>query len=226
MKPKRIVLIRHGESVGNVDRSVYCSTPDYAVQLTDKGKNQAEAAGVKLKELAGNESVKFYISPFWRTRQTFQQILKAFPSISHTDAYEDSRLREQEWSGRLPEKGFDEAAENERNIYGHFYYRFDGGESCADVSDRVTSFMNTLHRDFEKKDFPENCVIVTHGKTFRVILMRWLHLSVEEFELLKNPKNCEFGILELQEDGRYKLVTEHEKYVELDHKYQFKWHDS
>ncbi len=30
MKPKRILLARHGESVGNVDKSAYARIPDYA----------------------------------------------------------------------------------------------------------------------------------------------------------------------------------------------------
>jgi hypothetical protein len=30
--PKRIVLIRHGQSVGNIDASAYASTPDWKVR--------------------------------------------------------------------------------------------------------------------------------------------------------------------------------------------------
>ncbi len=29
MKPKRIILIRHGESEGNTDRNIYSQKPDY-----------------------------------------------------------------------------------------------------------------------------------------------------------------------------------------------------
>lgn len=37
MKPKRIILIRHGESEANVDRYLFGSIPDYRIELTEKG---------------------------------------------------------------------------------------------------------------------------------------------------------------------------------------------
>ena len=40
-RPRRIILIRHGESEGNVDSTVYSRTPDHAVELTSKGIKQA-----------------------------------------------------------------------------------------------------------------------------------------------------------------------------------------
>ena len=93
-----------------------------------------------------------------------------------------------EWAGKM--QGYDSKQEIERKSYGHFYYRFNGGESCADVYDRISNFFDSLFRDFEKKDFPKTCAIVSHGMALRVFLMRWFHLTVEEFELLKNPMNC------------------------------------
>lgn len=100
-----------------------------------------------------------------------------------------------------------------RENFGKFYYRFPEGETGADVYDRVSTFLETLHRDFKKKDFPQNVVIVTHGLTMRLFLMRWFHLKVEEYEAIKNPKNCDFIILTKNKinkyeisDGTYKLV--------------------
>ena len=227
-KPRNIVLVRHGESIGNVDKKIYKSTPDYALKLTDKGKQQALEAGNKIKEylrLLGDHNpitdrVQFYHSPFWRARQTYQMIKKSFPN---SKAYECSRLREQEWHGKLPLDGFSEANDLARDSYGHFYYRFDGGESVADVFDRVSSFMDTLHRDFERVDFPENAIIVTHGMTLRAFLMRWFHLSVEDFEMIANPKNCEFHVLSLNNLGKYELLTKLKKYDAPKHKYQYDW---
>jgi hypothetical protein len=40
----------------------------------------------------------------------------------------------------------------------------------------------------------------------RLFLMRWFHWSVEEFENLRNPRNCEIVVIELQPDNHYKLV--------------------
>ena len=78
MKPNRIILIRHGESQGNENREIYATIPDYALELTEKGIEQAAEAGRKLKEIIGDESVFFYISPLWRTRMTFEEIANAF----------------------------------------------------------------------------------------------------------------------------------------------------
>lgn len=212
MRPKRILLVRHGESTGNRDRSVYSTTPDYAVTLTQRGKRQAINAGKRLKKILNGGTAQFYVSPYFRTRQTFQGITQEVKIKLDRNHREDPRIREQEWAGKLsPIAASPEAQmllEKERNDFGEFFYRFAGGESCADVYNRISSFLDTLHRDFEKEDFPENAVIISHGMAIRVFLMRWLHNSVEEFELWKNPGNCD--ILALQKDWdshRYSLVT-------------------
>lgn len=45
MRPKRIILIRHGESEGNVDKNIYEQKPDYALELTHRGIHQAKEVG-------------------------------------------------------------------------------------------------------------------------------------------------------------------------------------
>jgi broad specificity phosphatase PhoE len=94
-----------------------------------------------------------------------------------------------------------------RDYYGHFYYRVPNGESPADVFDRVSDFLSTLHRDFTKADFPANVIIITHGMAMRLFLMRWFHYSVEQFGALANPRNCEFYLLARQANDRYELPT-------------------
>lgn len=206
MKPKRIILIRHGESEGNVNRRVYGEKPDYALLLTEKGIEQARVAGVALKNLLQNERAFFYVSPLWRARMTFEEIAKAFPRHQF-DYIEEPRLREQEW-GHLRDLDECKRTDQERDAFGTFYYRIEDGESGADVYDRVSDFLSTLYRDFEDPNYPENAVIITHGMTIRIFLMRWYHWTVEEFETYSNPKNCEMVILEKQLDGRYQLLTE------------------
>ena len=46
--PKRIFLIRHGESMGNLNRHLYEKIPDNRILLTENGKKQAKELGVKL----------------------------------------------------------------------------------------------------------------------------------------------------------------------------------
>lgn len=230
MKPNRIFLVRHGQSVGNADKSVYKDIPDYALQLTDMGRWEANNAGLLIKNIIPlGESIQFYVSPFWRTRQTYQEIRQSFPHNANWpnrySYYEDPRLREQEWGQdmRTGREGYSNGLEQERDSYGHFYYRFrDGGESCADVFDRISDFMNTMFRDFTKKNFPRNCIIVTHGMTMRLFLMRWFHCSVEEFESWGNPKNGEYFLLERCEDEKYKLITPLRTHT-IRHNFQFAW---
>jgi broad specificity phosphatase PhoE len=76
LHPKRIILIRHAQSQGNVDSSLYSRVPDAQLELTDRGRLQAQEAGVKLKELIGDESCGVYMSPYARSRQTSHEIIK------------------------------------------------------------------------------------------------------------------------------------------------------
>ena len=205
MKPKRIILVRHGESEGNVDHQRYEEVPDYALNLTARGIEQAQKAGQKIRKVIGGEMISVYISPFCRTRQTFAEIKK---SVQENIArkIEDPRIREQEW-GHLRPIDENQDIKKERDEYSTFYFRIPDGESGADVYDRVSTFMETLHRDFRKPDFPDNALIVTHGMTLRLFLMKWFHWHVEEFENVRNPKNCQIVILEKEENGKYKLIT-------------------
>ena len=210
MKPKRIILVRHGESEGNADRYNYETIPDYALNLTSNGEVQAINAGKEIAEVIGNESVFAYMSPYYRTRQTLAGIQTVIGSNVKT-AIEDPRIRELDW-GHLRHPDDNENIIRERNEYGIFYYRIKDGQSGADVYDRVSTFLETMYRDFTKDDYPENTLIVTHGMTLRIFLMRWLHWSVEEFENLKNPGNCKVVVLEQNPAGKYQLITEMEKW--------------
>lgn len=208
MKPTNIFIIRHGESEGNVDKTIYSRKADYALDLTENGREQAKKAALKLNSIIEGK-VEFYTSSWYRARQTCGIIQSYFYG---SKIKEDPRLREQEWSGKLPTENNDIG--NERDEFGHFYYRFNGGESAADVFDRISTFLETLYRDFNKIGYPENLIIVGHGMTNRVLLMRWLHWTVEEFELVRNPKNCEFYQLQLEND-KYKLISELNKDTSL-----------
>ena len=206
MKPKRIILIRHGESQANVDKYLFGSVPDYTIELTDFGREQAREAGKRLKELVQDESLYFYVSPFWRARSTFEGVASAFPR-NQFEYSEEPRLREQEWGYLRCNEDFDKICRVRRE-YGTFYYRIPGGEAGSDVYDRMNDLLGSLYRDFSDKDYPQNCVLVTHGLTIRLFIMRFFHLTVEEFELMIAPKNCDLVILELQDDGHYRLTTE------------------
>lgn len=206
MKPHRIILIRHGECHANTDESKFATEPDYTIELTDKGITQAQLAGEKLKQLVGDESLYFYVSPFWRTRSTFENIARYFPK-KQLRYSEEPRLREQEW-GYL--RSYEELLrlKKERKEYGVFYYRFPGGEAGTDVYDRINDLLGSLHRDFSEPDYPQNCILITHSLAIRLFIMRWFHLTVEEFEEMCSPKNAELIILEYDKTSdEYNLIT-------------------
>lgn len=211
-RPKRIILLRHGETVANIDSKIYSTTPDNKIELTASGHDQAKNLGKKLKSIIKEESVIFYISTFTRCLQTFENIYKSF-QFNRVKKIYDPRIREQEWGNY---QHFSENPEDldeilkKREEVGRMYYRFDHGESGCDVYIRVSSFMESMFRymDHIVKDKYENIIIVTHGLTMRYFIMRFLKLSVEEFEKMWNPLNCEFWILENRGDGYFQLITE------------------
>ena len=54
-------------------------------------------------------------------------------------------MREREFCGTFQKERVDRSDER---AFGRFFWRADRGESCADVYDRTSSFMDTLWRDF------------------------------------------------------------------------------
>ena len=219
MKPNFIYLIRHAESAGNVDREIYKTVPDWKLPLTDIGHEQAKQMAEKLHQdiiceqqeflsictFQINDRIKLYCSPWHRTRQTAKPLLDLFKE--QIDYSEDPRLREQDW-GNFAKDHLTKEIDDERDNFGRFFYRMPNGESGADVFDRISNFFGTLHRDFEKRDFPRHCIIVTHGNAIRIFLMRWFHWTVEEYEDIRNPSNCTVITMKKTENDKYKLITE------------------
>lgn len=205
MKPKRIILVRHGQSEGNLDYVKYETIPDFALNLTEKGKEQSIHAGKVIANIIGDESIYAYVSPFYRSRQTFERI-GSILGERILRSIEDPRIREMDFGHlRHPDEG--KKINKLRDNYSTFYYRVEDGESGADVYDRVSTFLETMHRDFAKQDYPDNTLIVTHGLTLRLFLMRWFHWTVEEFEALRNPENCQVVIMGNTEKGKFQLTT-------------------
>lgn len=80
-RPKRIILIRHGQSLANVDHTIYCHTADNKIKLSNKGIEQALDCGVTLRDKIinnPNEKIVVYYSPFQRCKETMKYILQAF----------------------------------------------------------------------------------------------------------------------------------------------------
>ena len=170
------------------------------MKLTERGKKQASKAGIKLKKIIKNESVKFYVSPYLRTQETYTQIVKSFNCNKKTSTL-DHRIREQEF-GNLNQ--IDSKVYKQRVFIGRFYYRFNNGENGADCFGRVSSFLDDLYKNVHYKENQyDNYVIVCHGIIMRVFLMKMLNLPIEEYQRLACPDNCKLWVLEKENKGKH-----------------------
>ena len=191
----KVVLLRHGECLGNVDESAYTRIPDHALPLTTHGEEQARAAGPRIKELVGDARLGVYVSPYRRTLHTL-----ALLGLDPAWTVQEPRLREQDW-GNLQDADGQRRQREERDFFGHFFFRLAHGESGADVDDRLAAFLT------EVRDTPPDAdalLVVTHGLAMRLLARRALGWSVPLFEALSNPAPCEERVLTL-DDGRWRL---------------------
>lgn len=93
--PKRIILVRHGESEANADVSLMRHTPDNLIELTANGTQQALAVGRRVKKVVGDEKVCLVVSPFERTLQTSRNLRLALDESQIVKTSIEPRLREQ-----------------------------------------------------------------------------------------------------------------------------------
>jgi NAD+ kinase len=184
--PIELVLVRHGESEGNVanhaskrgDNSHFThefrSRHNSSWRLTPLGVEQAQAAGLWLKENI-NEGVfdGNFVSSYARARQTAGKL-----DLPEALWRVDDQLREQEW-GML-----DVMTDEERwKDYPHamrlkkinpYYWSAQGGENMSGVGMRLRSgIIDTLHREYSEK----TVVLVSHGNvmwSLRYMLERML----------------------------------------------------
>ncbi|ARM88683.1 phosphoglycerate mutase family protein [Rhizobium sp. CIAT894] len=219
----RLFLVRHGESLGNINEQAYRQFGDHNVPLTQWGYRQAvEAGSVIASYLKGLPSqispLHIWYSPFLRTRQSKDALLSALPESSVGDIREDYLLREQDFG--LFTEIYDHAEQKQkfpeefekwarlRNNSGKFYARPPDGESRADVAQRVRLFLQTVMRDAENGD--HNVVIVGHGVTNRAVEMNFLHRPVEWFERSDNPGNADITLIEGTRLQGYESILLHQ----------------
>lgn len=209
MKPNKIFLIRHGQSVNNALRGeMRLTIADHKMELTQLGKDQSLAAGLKLHNeiLKGMDEydiiphkIRIYCSPLLRTRQTLENMKMAISSDIES-VIEDVRLIEQSWGNFKSPKELEDI-EQEQMLYGQFYYTIPGGESGPHVLNRSRLFLSDLAWEYNlNENFPKFVGIIGHGFQLRTILMALLHWTPEEFESYRNMRNCEIITLELKND--------------------------
>eukprot|EP01120_Amphizonella_sp_Union-15-10_P004324 TRINITY_DN14955_c0_g1_i1.p1 TRINITY_DN14955_c0_g1~~TRINITY_DN14955_c0_g1_i1.p1 ORF type:complete len:358 (-),score=56.70 TRINITY_DN14955_c0_g1_i1:85-1158(-) len=203
----RILLVRHGESEANVNRSLYTTMPDHAVPLSPAGRAQAIECGKQINSFFQTKMgstcppedwfCRVWTSPYLRARET-ADLLQQYAGDWISDIRESIFLVEQQfglfegkdWYNNGLE-GFPQELEYYRkcSLYGgRFWARVPLGESRFDVCSRVYHSFGTLHRDAAVGI--KNSIIVSHGVTLRAWMMMWLRLTPEWFEEEKNPNYC------------------------------------
>jgi broad specificity phosphatase PhoE len=208
--PRRLWVVRHGQSAGNVARDaaelaghelIDIATRDADTPLSALGEAQARALGEWFAHLApAQRPTVFMTSPFVRSRQTCAAVMQAV-GADPGDVHTDERLREKEFGilDRYTVHGiaskFPELA-SQRALVGKFYFRPPGGESWCDVILRLRSLLEELRRDH----VGDRVLIVAHQvivNCFRYLLEGFDEAAILAIDKQADVPNCgitEYGL--------------------------------
>jgi broad specificity phosphatase PhoE len=184
MAVTELILVRHGESIGNVAReeaessgalSIAMPMRDADVPLSELGIEQARALGRWLAEDPGRRPDAVWSSPYLRARQTAQVALAelADPPAPR----QDERIRDRELGvlDLLTRRGVGAqfpAEASRRSWLGKFYYRPPGGESWVDLVLRIRAFLSDLERGHGRQ------LIISHDAV--ILLFRYVCEQLDE----------------------------------------------
>ena len=173
----KIYVIRHGESETNL-RNCWCGWTD--VSLTDKGRKDAENAGEFLKDITFD---KVYSSDLKRAMETAGIVLRDSSPIETSPLIREfnvGNLAGQPISILTDEQRLDTAV----NGYAAF-----GGESQAEFTERITTFMRLL----ESLDC-DTVAVFSHAGVLRGMLDTILQFYVPRRNVL--CRNCAIAVFE------------------------------
>jgi broad specificity phosphatase PhoE len=203
--PDTILLVRHGQSAGNVASDaaeaaghpvIELATRDMDVPLSELGERQADALGLWLGTLPHHEQPAVVLtSPYLRARATADRALAAAGMDPEAvTRVVDERLREREFGilDRLTHFGvrqkYPEQAAH-RAALGKFYHRPPGGESWCDVLLRLRSVIDPITREYAR----ERLLIVAHQVVilcFRYLLERLTEEEILRIDRAHEVANC------------------------------------
>jgi broad specificity phosphatase PhoE len=146
----RLILVRHGESEGNRDRSF---TQHVDVPLTEKGREQARAAGDRIAKMF--EPTRMFASPYARARVTAEIIGERL----NLPVEIEPALREQSFgvfAGQPYESMLSDAAFHQGPRWS---WRPRDGESLVDVYERAVPAFERIAQAWTSHDV----VVVSHG---------------------------------------------------------------
>lgn len=191
--PEQLIIVRHGQSAGNVARDaahenatdrIALTVRDADVLLSDLGREQACALG---HWFGGQDELDrpqvLLSSPYQRALQTAEMFRGAGGAPKEVPICFDERLREKEFGilDGLTTPGvaniFPDQAEF-RRLLGKFYHRPPGGESWCDVILRLRSVLDTISLHYAGK----RVMIFTHQVV--VLCMRYILETLDEAQIL------------------------------------------
>lgn len=206
-RPSLLVLVRHGESVRNVakkgnvffaddeSRRSVRGTPDHQISLTAEGRRQAQVTGRALGERFGSFDA-LYHSGYRRTIETAEELLAGFGREVQQQLVPQANLfireRDTGFAYDMTTQEAEAAFPYMREYWqttGSFFARPPGGESIAQVVERVHSFLDILIRDRAG----ERVLVITHGGTlraFRFLLEQWDYAQAERSIHADPSDNC------------------------------------
>ncbi|KAM2018585.1 hypothetical protein PS2_021234 [Malus domestica] len=136
--PKRIILMRHGESQWNLDIAVYTITPDNKIPLTQEDLAQAQFVGAKIHRIVSDATGAD--SPNWRVCFYIEW---SFSRKCVIEVRDECQIWEQDlWNFQVQERM--KAIKETRKRFGWFFYQFSDRESTVDVYDRVSNSPTSL----------------------------------------------------------------------------------
>ena len=160
--PDELVLVRHGESAGNIADSqardadaerLELSARDADVELSDNGEEQARTLGRWAAGLAEGDLPDLVVSsPYRRAADTARAALAELGS----EVLMDERLRERDLglldglTGKGIRARYPEEAKRRSHV-GKFYYQPPSGESWADVVLRARSLLADLREGYDRQ---------------------------------------------------------------------------
>lgn len=191
--PSRLIIVRHGQSAGNVARDaatealadrIALDVRDADVPLSELGREQARALGHWFASGPADERPDVLLSsPYLRACQTADIFRSAGGADAETPICFDERLREKEFGilDGLTTSGIRNLVPDQaefRRLLGKFYHRPPGGESWCDVILRLRSVMDTIALHHAGR----RVIIFTHQVV--VLCLRYIIEGMTEKDIL------------------------------------------
>ncbi|HET6675873.1 MAG TPA: 2,3-bisphosphoglycerate-dependent phosphoglycerate mutase [Nitrospiraceae bacterium] len=178
----RLVLLRHGESQWNLENRF---TGWVDVPLSPKGKEEAKAAGEKLR---GYKFDRAFTSVLTRANETLRIVLEVL-SQTGIPIEKDKALNERmygELQGLNKAETAKKFGEEQVKIWRRsFDVRPPGGESLKDTAERVLPYYEA--RIQPRLAQGETIIIAAHGNSLRALVMQLDQLTREQVLELNIP---------------------------------------